>query len=431
MPDDSIQMRQPARDRPADSRPVSASPAAAVSVPEELLLVAQSYWPEPAGSAPMMTDLATAFAEAGTETTVLTARPNYPGNKVYDGYADGSRDRMTVDGVLIERLPTIPPAGGGMKARLLHEGVLHAGFAAALARGRVGRHTAVLSLCPSILSVALADRFTVPGGRHVAIVHDIQSGLAGALGMGGKAAVKAIRAMERTALNRADAIVVLSEPMRGVLEELGVTKPIFVIPPHVDADAVHPLPRPDHPPTALYSGAFARKQGLEQVLEMAGHLATLMPEARVMLRGQGGLEEELKAQARTLGLTNVTFQPLAPKEQLNEAMAAGDVHLVPQRPEGAAFAMPGKAVTILAAGRPFVSTCLPGSALAVLEAQVGAFLCTPPEQPQAMAAAVAALLSDPARATAMGRRGRAWVEGNATRAVALDRYARLLLGDTP
>ncbi len=414
MPDDFSRLRAPQR---------------ATLVPPRLLMVAQSYWPEPAGSAPMMTDLATAFAEAGSDTTVLTARPNYPGNRVYDGYTDGAQDRTTVDGVRIERLATIPPAGGGMKARLLHEGVLHAGFAAALARGRVGRHAAVLSLCPSILSVAVADRFTAPGGRHVAIVHDIQSGLAGALGMGGSAAIKAIRVLERTALNRADAIVVLSEPMRVVLRTLGVNRPIAVIPPHVDADAVHPRPRPDQPPTVLYSGAFARKQGLEQVLEMAGHLAGLMPAARVQLRGQGGLEEELKGQARAMGLTNVAFSPLAPKERLNEALAEGDVHLVPQRPEGAAFAMPGKAVTILAAGRPFVSTCLPGSALAALEAEIGAFVCTPPDDPLAMAEAVAGLLADRSLATAMGRRGRAWVEANATRAVALDRYAHLLTGD--
>ncbi|MBP2230264.1 colanic acid biosynthesis glycosyl transferase WcaI [Azospirillum agricola] len=411
MPDESSLLRQP---------------RLAAAVPPKLLLVAQSYWPEPAGSAPMMTDLATAFAAAGCGTTVLTARPNYPGNQVYDGYADGAQDSTTVNGVRIERLTTIPPAGGGMKARLLHEGVLHAGFASALAKGRVGRHGAVLSLCPSILSVALADRFTAPGGRHVAIVHDIQSGLAGALGMGGKAAVKAIRALERAALNRADAIVVLSDPMRAVLRELGVTRPITVIPPHVDADAVHPLPRPDQPPTALYSGAFARKQGLEQVLDMARHLAALMPEARVLLRGQGGLEEELKAQAAAMALTNLQFSPLAPKDRLNEALAEGDVHLVPQRPEGAAFAMPGKAVTILAAGRPFVATCLPGSALSALEAEIGAFLCTPPDEPLALAQAVARLLKDRALATAMGRRGRAWVEGNATRAVALDRYATLL-----
>jgi len=399
-----------------------------VAVPPRALLVAMSYWPEPAGSAPMMTDLATAFAAAGTDMTVLTARPNYPGQRVYDGYADGSQDRLTVDGVRIERTLTIPPKGGGMKARLIHEGVLHGGFLAARSRGRVARHAAVLSLCPSIFSVAVANLFRAPGGRHVAIVHDIQSGLAGALGMGGGAALKAIRALERNALNRADAIVVLSEPMRDVLRELGVRRPIAVIPPHVDADAVQPRPRPaDQPPTVLYSGAFARKQGLEQVLEMARHLKSLRPEARVLLRGQGGLEEELKAQAAALGLTNVEFAPLMPKERLAEGLAEGDVHLVPQRPEGAAFAMPGKAVTILAAGRPFVCTCLPGSALARLEAEIGAFLSTPPDAPEAMAKAVADLLNAPDRRAAMGRRGRAWVEGNASRSAVLARYAGLLL----
>jgi len=420
MPDDT-QIRAQTRTR---------SGAATVEVPPAVLLVAMSYWPEPAGSAPMMTDLATAFAAAGSATTVLTARPNYPGHKVYDDYVDGRRDRGVVDGVQVERFATIPPKGGGLRARLVHEGVLHASFLAARASGRVRAHTAVLSLCPSIFSVAVADRFKAPGGRHVAIVHDIQSGLAGALGLGGGAAVKALRALERTALNRADAVVVLSEPMRDVLRELGVTVPIAVIPPHLDTELIHPLPRPEgRPPTVLYSGAFARKQGLEVVLDMAALLRTQVPAARVVLRGEGGIEAELRARAQTLRLENVTFEPLTPKHRLNEGLAEGDVHLVPQRPEGAAFAMPGKAVTIMAAGRPFVCTCEPGAALERLGAEVGAFLCTPPADAAAMADAVTMLLDNPALCAAMGRRGRAWAEDNASRPVALARYARLLRGE--
>lgn len=399
----------------------------AAAVPPQVLMVAMSYWPEPAGSAPMMTDLATAFAAAGSATTVLTARPNYPGHQVYPNYTDGSRDSSVMDGVRIERFLTIPPSGGGMRARLLHEGVLHAGFLAGHAGRRIGRHRAVLSLCPSIFSVAVADRLTAPGGRHVAIVHDIQSGLAGALGLGGRAAVKALRAVERLALNRADAVVVLSDPMREVLRGLGVTVPIEVIPPHVDTGRIHPLPRrPDRPPTVLYSGAFARKQGLEVVLEMAALLRTRVPEAQVVLRGHGGMEAELRAQAAGMGLTNLVFEPLSPQNRLNEALAEGDVHLVPQRPEGAAFAMPGKATTIMAAGRPFVSTGDGESALKRMSADVNAFLCVPPGDAEAMADAVTMLLDNPAACAAMGRRGRAWVEDNASRTVALARYARLL-----
>ncbi len=402
----------------------------AVEVPPAVLLVAMSYWPEPAGSAPMMTDLATAFAAAGAATTVLTARPNYPGQQVYPEYTGGRRDSETADGVRIERFLTVPPKGGGMRARLLHEGVLHAGFMAARTSGRVPAHAAVLSLCPSIFSVAVADRFKAPGGRHVAVVHDIQSGLAGALGLGGGAAVKALRTVERLALNRADAVVVLSEPMREVLRDLGVTVPIAVIPPHVDTDLIHPLPRlPDRPPTVLYSGAFARKQGLEVVLDMAAILRTRVPEAQVVLRGQGGIEAELRERAGRMALGNVVFEPLAPKHRLNEGLAEGDVHLVPQRPEGAAFAMPGKAVTIMAAGRPFVCTCEAGSALERMGTEVGAFRCVSPGDAGAMADAVALLLDNPAMCAAMGRRGRAWAEENASRPVALARYARLLRGE--
>jgi len=411
---------------PAETRPTLDQ----VAVPPAVLLVAMSYWPEPAGSAPMMTDLATSFAAAGAAMTVLTARPNYPGQQVYPEYTDGRRDSEVADGVRVERFLTIPPKGGGMRARFLHEGVLHSGFMAARAGGRVPAHAAVLSLCPSIFSVAVADRCTAPGGRHVAIVHDIQSGLAGALGLGGGLAVKALRAVERLALNRADAVVVLSEPMREVLRDLGVTVPVHVIPPHVDTDRIHPLPRlPDRPPTVLYSGAFARKQGLEVVLDMAAILNTRVPEARVVLRGQGGIEAELRERAGRMALPNLAFEPLTPGHRLNEGLAEGDVHLVPQRPEGAAFAMPGKAVTIMAAGRPFVCTCEKGSALERLGTEVGAFRCVPPGDAEAMADAVTLLLDNPAVCTAMGRRGRAWAEENASRPVTLARYARLLTGE--
>ncbi|WP_448189266.1 glycosyltransferase family 4 protein [Azospirillum sp. sgz301742] len=416
MPDDALIHRHPTVE--------------AAEVPPAVLLVAMSYWPEPAGSAPMMTDLATAFAAAGAATTVLTARPNYPGQRVYPDYTDGQRDSEVADGVRVERFLTIPPSGGGMRARFLHEGVLHTGFMAARGSGRVRPYTAVLSLCPSIFSVAVADRFRAPGGRHVAIVHDIQSGLAGALGLGGGLAVKALRAVERLALNRADAVVVLSEPMREVLRGLGVTVPIAVIPPHVDTDLIHPLPRrPDRPPTVLYSGAFARKQGLEVVLEMAAILRSRVPAAQVVLRGQGGIEAELRERAERMDLPNVVFEPLAPKHRLNEGLAEGDVHLVPQRAEGAAFAMPGKAVTIMAAGRPFVCTCETGSALERLGAEVGAFRCVPPGDAEAMADAVTLLLDNPAVCAVMGRRGRAWAEDNASRPVVLARYARLLRGE--
>ena len=69
----------------------------------------------------------------------------------------------------------------------------------------------VISLCPSILSVLVGAVAKRRGGRHVAIIHDIQSGLAGGLGMvGHPRLVQAMRWVERVILNRADRVVVLS-----------------------------------------------------------------------------------------------------------------------------------------------------------------------------------------------------------------------------
>ncbi|HYD31878.1 MAG TPA: glycosyltransferase family 4 protein [Azospirillaceae bacterium] len=399
-----------------------------MTIPDRLLIVSPSYWPEPAGSAPMVTDLATGFASAGCHTTVLTARPYYPDLKVLDGYADGRLDSTEIEGVRIERLPTVPPKGGGMRARLVFESMLTLGVARALLGGRVDRHAAVLALCPSILMVMAAVGGRRRGGRLVVLVHDIQSGLAAALGMApGGARLAMLRGLERAVLNRADAVAVLSEPMRDVLRRLGVTVPIEVIPPHVDTDTIMPLePTPDRPPTVLYSGAFARKQGLEQVLAMAAILQGRRPEVPVILRGGGPMEEGLRAMTAERGLANVTFRPLCPRDLLNEGLAEGDIHLVPQRPEGAAFAMPGKVVTILAAGRPLVATALPGGTLDRLAQATGAFLCVPPNEPEALARAVIALIDDPERRRLMGHCGRAWVEANASRRVVLERYARLL-----
>ena len=91
--------------------------------------------------------------------------------------------------------------------------------------------------------------------------------------------------------------------------------------------------------------------------------------------------------------------------------------------------MPGKAVTIMAAGRPFVCTCDEGSALERMGRELGAFRCVPPGDAGAMADAVTLLLDNPAVCAAMGRRGRAWAEDNASRPVVLARYAALLRGE--
>ncbi|MBS0540807.1 MAG: glycosyltransferase [Proteobacteria bacterium] len=379
--------------------------------PSDILFVTRYFWPELIGSAPFTSDIAEWLARHGHRTTVLSGLPHYPDVEVFPAYRDGRRRRETVGAVAVERVRSGPPRKASALARILNEaGFLGRGLGA-LALGRVKRHPVVLALCPSILCVALAVAGRVRGGVCIAIVHDIQSGLAERLGMGGGGLAAAMRATERYLLNRTDLVVVLSGEMKSQLRSIGVTVPIDVIPLWVDTDHIQPIETPPRPAIrVLYSGNLGRKQGLGQVVAMAETLAERRPEIEIVLRGNGNQMSELAAEIERRQLTNIRLAELQPNEGLSTALAAGDIHLVPQNPDAAAFAVPSKVFNIMAVGRPFVATALPDSTLWHLQRRSGAFLCVPPNEPWTFADAVLRLADDEALRAELGRRGRAFVE---------------------
>jgi len=384
-----------------------------MSDPSSVLFVSRYYWPELIGSAPFSTDIAEWLAVHGRSTTVVSGLPHYPHDDVFPAYRDGRCLRETVCGVEVERLRAGPPRGGSAVARMANEAEFLLRGVAALIVGRVKRHSVVLALCPSILCVALGVAARRRGGVCVAVVHDIQSGLAEKLGMvGGSRLARLMRVTERTILNRTDLIAVLSPEMKDQLRGIGVTVPIEVIPLWVDTDQIQaaPVAVARSSVKVLYSGNLGRKQGLGQVVALACELADRRLDIEIVLRGDGNQAGELHEQISRLGLTNIQIAALQPNEALGTALAAGDIHLVPQRPDAAAFAVPSKVFNIMAVGRPFVATALPDSVLWRLQRQSGAFLCVPPDDPPSFAEAVVQLADDCRLRQELGRRGREFVE---------------------
>jgi len=286
----------------------------------------------------------------------------------------------------------------------------------------------VILLCPSILAVALGIAATKAGGRHVAIVHDIQSGLAQGLRMAGAGLLgRAMRWCERAVLNRVDVVVVLSAEMRSQLIANGVRSPIAVVPIWVDTEAIRPLPRPDGQPVrVLYSGNLGRKQGLGQIVALAEELQRRGSPIEIILRGDGSQARDLAAEVAARRLGNVRFADLLPRERLSEALAEGDIHLVPQEPEAAEFAVPSKVFGIMAAARPFVATAYPASPLARLRDASGAFVCVAPGDTSALTEAVLSLAADADARIELGGRGRMFVEQYLAKPRVLGSFARLL-----
>lgn len=406
--------------------------AFAPTTEESALFVTQYYRPEWIGSGPYCGDMAEWLTSHEFGVRVLTGRPHYPGDAIFADYRSGDRDDEVLDGVAVTRVPNRILPGGGALRRMATDAHFLMRSLVELARGRVRRRDLVVSLCPSILTVILGNVMTRRGGRHVAVIHDIESGLAEGLGMlGGGLFLGLLRVVERLALNRADLVLVLSENMRDQLRERGVTAPIRVLPIWIDTDAIHPIdPRKPHQTTIVYSGNFGRKQSLSQILDLASIMQSERPDVRIVLRGEGREAQPLMETAHALGLRNIEFRPLLPPKHLNEALAEGDVHLVPQNPQAADYAVPSKIFAIMSAGRPFIATAEPGSLLWRLQEETGAFLCVPPNEPETFAEAVLRLAENDRLCADLGARGRAYVLAHHAKPKVLHEFLTAVRGES-
>jgi colanic acid biosynthesis glycosyl transferase WcaI len=302
-----------------------------------------------------------------------------------------------------------------MMDRLLAE--LSAAFAMTISREPRARY--IICVCPSIFTLSITSLFRSKNGVVLAIVHDIQSGLGTALGGNSIGrAMAALRRFERWAFNRCDVLVSLSTGMADELRGLGVSKPILVQPPHVDVSEICPRVEVEAPnPILLYSGNIGKKQGLEQLIDLGEELARRNSSAVIVIRGEGSERAALESLCLQRGVTNIQFLDLAPRPHLSAVMADATLHLVPQRPDGANFAVPSKVFSIMAAGRAFIATASADSPLGQLAKLSGAGVTVAPDDAAAFADAVELLLNDHGLRSKLGAAGRRYVVENVDRNV--------------
>jgi colanic acid biosynthesis glycosyl transferase WcaI len=129
--------------------------------------------------------------------------------------------------------------------------------------------------------------------------------------------------------------------------------------------------------------------------------------------------------AAAADLPNVRLAGYVPESRLPELLATGDIHTVPLRRGLARVSVPSKTYSILAAGRPVVASIDPGTEVPRLLDAAGAGVAVPPDDADALHAALVELLADAPRRAAMGAAGRAWVERHASPSAAADAYEAL------
>lgn len=185
--------------------------------------------------------------------------------------------------------------------------------------------------------------------------------------------------------------VTISGSTRDDLRALGLDGPIHVVPLAVNVPALDPLP-PKAPTGRLVSvGRLVPSKRHGHAIRALAELRRAVPDASLTVVGDGPLRARLERQAEELGIGDaVTLAGRVTEEEKQTLLAEADVLVGSSVREGW-----GLTVTEAARlGTPSVTYDIPGFRDSVVDGRTG--VLTRPE-PEALAVAVAALVTDPAR----------------------------------
>lgn len=229
------------------------------------------------------------------------------------------------------------------------------------------------------------------------------------------------RHLLRRDLRRADLLYAVSEytagHLRGLVRADG--PPIRRLRNGVDVHAFHPdvdgTPvRRRHgfgdAPVVVCVGRLVRRKGQDALVEAWPRVRDAVPDARLLLVGDGPLRDELARAAARQPPGAVTLAGRVPWDELAAHHAAADVFAHPNRTRLAGLDAEGFGVIFLeaqAVGRPVVAGDSGGAPEALRPGETG--LLVDGADRDAVADAIVALLLDRDRARAMGRAGRAFV----------------------
>jgi glycosyltransferase involved in cell wall biosynthesis len=238
--------------------------------------------------------------------------------------------------------------------------------------------------------------------------------------LGALAAVpsRAAYAMERRALRRSAAIVVIGEEFVGPARDLGGGIPVYCIENWAPLDDLPVVPksnelacrlRLDARFVYLYSGTLGLKHDPALLLDLAAYVQGT-PDCLLVICSEGPRVDDLRAELTRRELSSTRVIGYQPFERLAALLGSADVLCAVLDDDAARHSVPSKVLTYHTAGRPILAAISPDNSAAKFIAAAGSGIVVAPGDAAGWVDAARRLHTDGALRSRLGRDARAAAE---------------------
>lgn len=383
--------------------------------PQRWLILTQYYAPEMGAPQIRLRCFARELRRLGINVSVLTAMPNYPLGRIFDGYAGRWSISEKIDDVPVKRLWVFASNTRSGVVRIAN----YCSFALSALSLLFGPRPDVLFVesQPLPLGIVALLMKWLRGVPYVYNVPDLQVDVARQLGfLRGPMLDLAFR-FENILLNNAWKVSTVTQAFVEHFVSRGVpAEDITFLPNGADTELLRPRVASEelltrlrlHGKKVIVSvGTMAYYQALDTIVEAAEHLAS-HPEYVLLMVGNGPERERIQALVKSKGLTNVRF-PRISYEESAQLYSIACAAIATFRDVAVARTMrPSKLFPALSCGVPVIFSGCGEAAELIEHNECG--IAVPPENSAALAQAMMKLADDPALRLQLGHNGRALVE---------------------
>jgi glycosyltransferase involved in cell wall biosynthesis len=387
----------------------------------DFVVVTQYFRPERGAAQVRLGAIVDELQSAGHWVEVVTALPNYPTGRIFEGWVRCPVQRSVEQGVPVTRVWLWAAMGNGL-GRIVN--YLSFGVMSVVGLLRAPRSRWVLVEYPTLFgalpSVLIARLRRQKVGLIVADLWVDSIVATGTMAEG--PLVQLLRRAERRMLKAATTVTAVTDGVRRAVEDKGVAPDrVRWLPNGADTTMFHPGDADrsvwaeygvdETHSIVLYAGTHGFVHGLEVVLDAAEALRD--QPICFLLVGGGSEKARLVADAAQRGLRNVVFHDPVDPQEVARLLRAARVALATVR-DGELYRTirSAKALPAMASGCPVVYSADDEGSRVVERAAAG--IVTPPGDGAALAAAVRRLVEDDELAAELGRHGREWVDEHAS-----------------